>query len=176
MHLTLLVVALVLAPLHAEAASDSPDVPRIRAVDPRLAQMLRFGSSKSASFKAIVDRVEESDVIVHVEPRVPDHRGARGTLRFVTRAGGFRYLRITITTSSSLQATVALLGHELEHAAEVAADASVVDQESFERMYRRIGDRCTIEGPTRRYDTRAAREAGDRIFAELHARGRKAAD
>ena len=70
---------------------------------------------------------------------------------------------------ASPKAAIALLGHELAHAVEVAADASVVDHASFERLYRRIGDRCITRGATRGYDTRAARDAGDRIFAELRA-------
>ena len=66
-----------------------------------------------------------------------------------------------------------LIGHELAHAAEVAADSSVVDQASFEGLYRRIGDRCFTHGSTRGYDTRGARDAGDRIFAELLASTRQ---
>jgi hypothetical protein len=106
---------------------------------------------------------------------VPASR-VRGALTFVTRAGGFRNLRIRVAVPLSPRATIALIGHELEHASEVAADASVIDQESFERLYRRIGDACIEHGATRRYDTRAARESGTRIFAELHGQGGKKGD
>ena len=112
-------------------------------MDPWIEGLLVSGYAASPTFKAIVDRVQRADVIVHVEPRMADRAG--------------------------VAAAIALLGHELEHASEVAADASVVDRDSFELLYLRIGDGpCRGTTGARRYDTKAAREATRQILAELH--------
>lgn len=138
-------------------------------MDPWIEGLLVSGYAASPTFKAIVDRVQRSDVIVHVEPRMADRAGVAGMLRFVGHAGSVRYLRVTIVIPSARHAAIALLGHELEHASEVAADASVVDRDSFELLYLRIGDGpCRGTTGARRYDTKAAREATRQILAELH--------
>jgi hypothetical protein len=88
-------------------------------------------------------------------------------LRFVTRAGGFRYLRITVGVHLPRATAVALLGHELQHALEVADDTSVVDDTTFEALYHRIGDSCRDAALARTYDTSGARSAERRIREEL---------
>lgn len=151
------------------------EMPRVRAVDPWLARLLADGAASSATFKAIADRVQRSDVIVHIEPWADGRpAGVSGRLRFVGLAGGFRYLRVSIAMPLTRTAALAVLGHELQHAAEVADDSSVIDRVSFQALYRRIGDGChTQAGP--RYDTRAAREAGRQVLAELRSAHRKIA-
>lgn len=116
-----------------------------------------------------MDRLERSDVIVHIEPWPLQHHQRRvgGMLRFVTRAGGFRYLRITLGIRLPRDTAVALLGHELQHALEVADDTSVVDDVTFEALYHRIGDTCQHAAAVRAYDTSGARSAERRIREEL---------
>ena len=90
---------------------------------------------------------------------------ADGVLRFVTSAGGVRYLRITLRARLPHKPAVALLGHELQHAWEVAADPSVVNADAFEALYRRIG--VPGSGSVPSYDTAAARDVQRRITSEL---------
>lgn len=94
-------------------------------------------------------------------------------LRFVTHAGGFRYLRITLGVNLPHDTAVTLLGHELQHALEVADDASVVDDVTFEALYHRIGDTCREAALVRAYDTSGARSAERRIREELRASSRQ---
>jgi hypothetical protein len=172
---SILFALLLLTPVFTHAARSEAEMPRVRASDPWISGLLASGYADSSTFRAIVDRVQRSDVIVHVETMHQRRDGVSGTLRFVTRAGGARYLRIAIAMPSARRPAIALLGHELEHASEVADDDAVVDHASFEALYRRIADRCGVRGTARSYDTRGARAAGDRIFAELHKRGPQAA-
>jgi hypothetical protein len=60
--------------------------------------------------------------------------------------------------------TMSVVGHELQHALEVAMNTDVRDDVSFGALYARIGDQ-----PARpdRYDTAAAREAGRRVRNEM---------
>lgn len=144
------------------------EAPRIRPLDARVARLLAAGSSESPTFRRLVDRLERSDVIVHLESWPLPAYGGRiaGLLRFVAYAGGFRYLRITLATNLSGDGAVALLGHELQHALEVASDSSVVSTATFEALYRRIGEECR-SAATLSYDTRGARDAQHRIAREL---------
>ena len=146
----------------------SAEFPRVRVMDDAVLDLFVSGRVKSATFRALAERLERSDVIVHVEP---SPRGSRsdvaGTLRFVATAGGYRYLRITIAAHLPRNRAVAMLGHELQHALEVADDPSVVDLAAFESLYRRIGDRCDGAGRLRRFDTEAARKVERRIAREL---------
>jgi hypothetical protein len=74
---------------------------------------------------------------------------------------------VRVACSLSGPSQIAILGHELQHALEIANAASVVDEESLALEYRRIG---FASGGLRRgtgYDSRAAIDAGHRVWSEL---------
>jgi hypothetical protein len=150
------------------AAAVGGQAPRIRTLDASLAELLSTGYARSPTLRRIVDRLEEADVIVHVDVRRLDSPGIAGMLQFVTHAAGYRYLRVTIAAGLSPGAAIMMLGHELQHAVEVADDASVVDGATFGALYGRIGDGCQRRGGVINYDTRAARDAGEQVLAEMH--------
>lgn len=120
----------------------------------------------SPAFRALVDALEHSDVIVHVERVTRDGGGLAGATRFVTRAGGQRYVRITLYGTRSGQQTIALLGHELQHAVEVATAGWVVDQATCLELFHTIGRRsCDLRRLC--YDTDAAILAGTQVMREI---------
>lgn len=57
---------------------------------------------------------------------------------------------------------ISLIGHELQHAAEVAAASEVVDDATLTALYRRIGDPSSHG-----WDTIAARAMGSVVADEL---------
>ena len=59
---------------------------------------------------------------------------------------------------------ISTIGHELQHALEVAAATDVKDQRGLERLYQQIGQAGLDK---RSYDTEAAQVTGRRIRAEL---------
>lgn len=63
----------------------------------------------------------------------------QGKLIFVTAAGGVRYLRIRLACTLTGVRQIAMLGHELRHAVEVANAPWVLDESSLADEYRRIG-------------------------------------
>ena len=89
-----------------------------------------------------------------------------GLLEFMGRAGSNRYLRVTVGSLHHQSVVVALLGHELQHAAEVADAPEVQTAEAFARFYRRIG----VPTGAGRYDSLAAQSAGRIVRAELRGR------
>lgn len=141
---------------------------RIRCLTEPLARALRAGVAHSPTFHRLVDEVEQSDLIVHIAETAVLPGRIAGALRFVAAAGGQRYIRIDVASWLNPVETVAIIGHELQHAVEIARNPEVVDMASMERLYTRIGEqRFTVP---RSFDTAAARMCTLRIQHELLAR------
>lgn len=87
-------------------------------------------------------------------------------MQFVTATDSARYLRVTIRLDLRTSELVALLGHELRHAVEVAERVDVRDERAFRRLYEAIG-LATHRGRRLTYDTRAAIATGHRVAIEL---------
>lgn len=149
------------------SASAQASPPAVRVLDRRLADTLSAAASASPTLKATLDAIVASDVVVHVVPLEEGHRWCLGLLRFVTRAGGHRYLRVAVRPQLPRDLLVETLGHELHHAVEVARERSVVDEASFAAFLRVVGHRSGLAGSDRWFDTAAAREAGRRVRREV---------
>jgi hypothetical protein len=140
---------------------------RIRPQDPRLADLLRAGVARSATFRAMVNRLEAGNMIVYVSLS-PMRSSLAGKLTWITKAGAFRYVKATINTEQSADQMIATLAHELQHALEVSGDDSVSDQRSLLELYKRIG-RPSVSGLAAGWETVAAEEAGFQVRRELTA-------
>lgn len=116
----------------------------VRGADPKARLLLRDGADRSATFSRLLDALESSNVIVYVETGVLDRPGK---LVFVTAGPDCRFLRISIKVPGRDADLIAWLGHELQHAVEIAAAPEVRDQTGVMDLYRRIGfaDRSTAE-------------------------------
>jgi hypothetical protein len=171
MRYAAIVLACTLGTSGASADTSRPlthDNPQLR-VRPTTAlgrKVVDAGLARSATFRQLVQRLENSNVIVYVQlrPNMPSEIG--GLLEFMGHAGNDRYLRATVGSLHHLSVLVALLGHELQHAAEVADSPDVRSAEQFASLYRRIG---VPTGPGR-YDSIAARTVGRTVEAELRGR------
>ena len=139
---------------------------RVRPTSALGRKVMDTGLAGSETFRRLVQRLEQSDVIVYVQmqPTMPSDLG--GLLEYMGRGGSERYLRVTVGSLHHLNVMVALLGHELQHAAEVADAPSVQSPREFAAFYRRIG----LPTGAGRYDSVAAQTAGRRVQAELRGR------
>jgi hypothetical protein len=139
---------------------------RIRPQDPRMTELLRDGFARSATFRALVNRIEASNLFVYVSFNPLMKANLAGKLTWMTRAGKFRYVRATINAEQNLDQMIATLAHELHHAVEVLEDDSVSDQRSLQELYKRIG-RPSHAGANAAWETVAAQETGIRVRREL---------
>ena len=155
-------------------ASDTLSHTHVRTAEPRLRALIDEAIATSPTVRALVERITASDVVVFVacEPN-PDARTA-GRMNFMTAAGGVRYVVIRLKLRHRVTA-MAMLAHELQHAAEVAATPSIVDAESLAREYARMGYRKHSPHGLA-FDTKEAVEVGRRVVDELTARVRGGAD
>ena len=92
----------------------------IRPLDHSAMVTLARAAQRSARVRALLGELGETDVIVHLEISRLLPGGIGGTTRFIAGRGGYRYLRMSISSSLPPEARIAMLGHELQHALEIA--------------------------------------------------------
>lgn len=167
-----LLVLLVLVPSRV-AAESVPDLgqPHVRITDGRLRAMFEAGLRSSSTFRALLSRLDESDVVVYLQPDVNAAFGLGGRLTFLSMVKGIRYVVVRVARLHSPIQQVAMIAHELQHAVEVAECPEIVDASSLFREYMRIGYVNGSTGSGVAFDTRAAMEAGARVTDELRESG-----
>jgi hypothetical protein len=169
--LTITLLLLLLAtPSVAMAADAITDHPRrsIRTTDRRVRTLLDEGLRTSPTLRALVERLQASDVVVYLQCEGPVNSITEGRLTFVSAAGGYRYVVVRMVCMLTRDRQIALMAHELRHAVEIADTPDIVDGESLIREYKRMGyvnTRSALPGIT--FDTRAAVDTGVRVLSEL---------
>lgn len=163
----LLAVALVgFVSISSVLAAERIGGPRLRPQDGRSTQVLREGAARSETFRALVNRIEASNVIVYVAVSPILKSNLSGQLTWMTRAGEFRYVRASIKTDLTFDQMIASVAHELQHAVEVIEDESVTDEPSLVALYKRIGHQSRSAGPTG-WETVAAQRTATQVRREL---------
>ena len=152
-----------LTPAQVHAVMTSP-IRHVRGVGPHMTNIIAEGLRRSGTFARLVLALNQSDVIVYIETG----RGLPSTIsgRLLLAAGpdGQRYLRIQLAAHTRSNELIALLGHELRHALEVAESPEVRDEATLIALYERIGHPA---GGQHRYDTAAAQDTGRQVRFEL---------
>jgi hypothetical protein len=138
---------------------------RVRAADARAAMLLVQGQHRSATVRALVTQLERLDVIVYVEMQPSLRKRLAGMLTWVTATKQHRYVRIALNPELATDMAIATLGHELQHALEVATAPEIVSEQTLANFYRSHGEGSTSQ--VNGWDTPAARLAGDEVRREL---------
>jgi hypothetical protein len=136
----------------------------VRAADTRVQDFLAAGFHRSATFARLLSALNASDVIVYIERVMTLPHDTMGRLTIVPVSSGQRYLRIQIRSDLSSTEAIALIGHEMRHALEIADAPAVRDAQGMIRLYRDIGH---SSGGDHVYDTTAAQDAGRQVRREL---------
>lgn len=169
-----LVAALVWSPAGraiAESLSDqTPRYCQVRSSDQRINVAVEQGLRESATFRELVDRINASDVVVYIAAdarQLPP--GVDGRLTFLSAAGGFRYVVVHVNTTLTQPRLVSLIGHELQHAREIADTVAIIDAPSMAREYAGgLGFHNRYATNDRRtFDSRAAVRAGEQVLKEV---------
>lgn len=133
-----------------------------RTLDPEATATLALAIERSPLVRALVAEIESSNVVVHIQFSWELPGGIGGTTRFVTSQGGYRYVRIVLSNRLQGNDRVAILGHELAHAAEIArSDAN--DRDGIRRLWAATG----FQIAELFFETRSAQRAERTIRQEL---------
>lgn len=166
-------VCMVVASAGVLHAKTSPD-PRLRFLDPDLHALVQAGRYRSVTFRALVERLDDGDVIVYVQVAILP-AGLHGQLTFLGAGAGRRYVMVRISRELDDTRKIAMLGHELQHAVEIMEQPQIVDPETLAREYGRFGTtRRYFANPRVAFDTAAAVVAGRQVSRELAARSGEA--
>jgi hypothetical protein len=173
--------ALTITSAAASPASADPVPPaqersaRVRAAEQRTAVLLTVGLDRSDTIRTLVNKLEKRDVIVYIEMQPMLKKRVAGMLTWIGATVEHRYVRISINPELSTDMAVSTLGHELQHALEIANASEVVSERTMENFYREHGESTRAQGSG--WDTPAARLAGDDVRRELgSARAGRATD
>lgn len=171
MHRAPTVAGLVLA-LFAGTVSASSDPtadqrpPNLRPLHQEAAQLLQRGVARSPTIAALVADLEKTDLVVYLNTNAFLPVRTAETL-FVTAAAGRRYVLVSVNPRNIYTDMIRWLGHELQHADEVAHAPEVTDVASFEAFYQRIGTHGKAD---HRFETRAAQTVDRVVGEELNGR------
>src|SRR5215831_17159555 len=116
--------------LLAGPAGQAASVRHVRASEPKIAALIEAGLARSATFRRLVESLDQSDVIVYIDPKLTRQSLGAYLAHNVVVSGGVRYLHIAIDAHGAEGRLVPLLAHELQHAVEVAGEPSARDPQS----------------------------------------------
>ena len=136
----------------------------VRATDPLMRAWIANGAAESRTLHDLLAELVASDIIIHIELVDRIRGGAAGQLYFVTATPTARYLRAEIVRGANRADTIALIAHELQHAAEVAGAPRVRDSASMSSFYLGMNENAREPG---RYDSAAARITESAVRREV---------
>jgi hypothetical protein len=138
----------------AGARERTVDAPHLRATNQASGALLADAQQKSATVRELVNKLEQSNVVAYVNVTPLDKGTPTSGLNYVGSSSVQRFVLITIADDASADRRIELLGHELQHAADVAATKWVTSDVQFQRYISMIGwrDSTTARG----YETAAA--------------------
>jgi hypothetical protein len=145
---------------------------RVRPIDAWAADALRLGLERSPTLRDLVAELEASDVIVHVETRTTLPLHAAGTTRLAAVTDSVRYVRIVLLRDPLPVSRVAVLGHELQHAVEIARSAVRTDA-GMRQLFTTIGR--PSPGERTAFETEAAIHVTRAVWFEVQGDAKKAA-
>jgi hypothetical protein len=122
--------------------------------------------ARSATGRHLVAELGRSDLVVFVRHEWFQTQILRGRIGVVASREHVRLFAIEINSHQTRTEQLAALGHELQHALEIANAPFVHDARSLAALYTSIGEPSGYPG-AERYETAAAVAAGYRVRQEL---------
>jgi hypothetical protein len=140
----------------------------LRASDRTLIELIDQGLARSPTLRAMQEHLQQAQVIVYITWGATMPAETVGRTRLIGAGGGYRYLSIELDSRLGHLEVLSMLGHELQHAVEIADAVDVVDQATLASLYRRIGqDRSRPSSGGLWFETQQAINVGHRVYAEL---------
>jgi hypothetical protein len=156
----LLIALLILVPTSAQPLE------HLRIESRYLRTLLPEIAARSSTIRSLIDRIEHSNVLAYLGCESFTTNTFDARTRWLAARGGVRYLQVQIRCGLLWPRVIALLGHELQHVAEVAAAPGARDERIFGKLFTRIGFRTYDLGASTVFETDAAVRAGEPVCQE----------
>lgn len=141
----------ILAPARVASARESE--PHVRALDSCATSIMANALARSSTVRTLGDRLAQSDVVAYVRCVWPEPGSPVGSLVWVGGDTLLRYVLIRLSHDLSPERRVQMLGHEMQHALEVADARWVRDEATLRRLFEQIGRRTSAQST---FETAAA--------------------
>jgi hypothetical protein len=141
---------------------------RVRSDDRYLIALIRKGYERSVTFRELVDRIQQSNVIVFVQPGLCAGGRIRSCLVGVAGSPHDRHVRIRLDPQHTIEnGLIAAAAHELQHAVEVTEHPDVVDGRGLKALYRRIASGRCGQGLSEECETERALLTERTVYLQL---------
>lgn len=147
---------------------------RLKPADAEMRRLLVDGHRRSEAFRALVDQIQRSKVVVIIQFRLCAHGRFRSCVTNVDGDAQQRNVRVKLNTRVNDDRLIATLAHELRHVLEILADADATTAERTLALYRRIGEGQCRAGLSEACETKAALETERQVLQELDRASRAA--
>jgi hypothetical protein len=149
----------------SQASGASQPVRRIRLLAPCASMLIADAAARSATIRSLIERIDRSDLIVFVRCVAFMQPAVAGRLMFLGAAAGHRFLLIEIRIPAVWHTQAGVVGHELQHAVEVAGAPNIRSQADMAAHYARTG--VPVSAKPAAFETEAARRTGLQVLREL---------
>lgn len=167
-HLALVSAALLIAgAAAAEARGPSSSDPHVRPAEPSARALVASAVERSAVVRDLAARLKDTDVVAYVRvlPRADSDRAS--SIHFQGRSSTSRFMVILVDQDLPLERQIALVGHELQHAVDMAGAAWITDQDRMGQYFSLIG--WKLPSPERGFETVSAMQTERQVRKELAA-------
>lgn len=166
------------APASARPSPDPGDTTygtsdRLRPQSDRVAHWLREARRRSPTVQRLVDRIEQSDVIVYLDINRGLAPNIAACLTWMATTSSRRIVRASFRPTLGVHEAIAMVAHELQHVVEVIDHPEVRSNATLLDLYTRIGHATGTDGL--RWDTADAVAVGTLARVEATGGGRPAA-
>ena len=154
---------------HAEVAQpeDAPRLVRVKPADAEIRRLVSEGHRRSATFRALMKELHESNLIVTIQYGACANGRIRSCVSDVQSDGRQRFVRVKVDSRTTDDRLIATIAHELQHAVEIARDPSVSTPEEALALYRKIALGACRQGTSDKCETQAALDIESRVNDEL---------
>ena len=136
---------------------------KVRPTGLRAERLFDEALSQSAIVSGLVALLDRTDVIVVVQVSGLEPSAFGGRTSLMAAPKGTRYVRVIITDTVAPTRAIELLGHELQHVVEIAAEPSIRTEPDLRNHYKRIG----FELADNRFETAQAQLVEQAVRLEL---------
>ena len=130
--------------------------------------LIREGYDRSPAFRDLVDLLQQSNVIVFVQPASCAGGRIRSCLVSVNGSQRERHIRIHVDTHTSHEWLIATVAHELQHAVEIASTPKSSTRPPHSSSYRQIAFGRCREGLSEACETTRALATERQVLEELY--------
>lgn len=165
-HSTFVAAALVLTMAGAaDARMSAKTDPHLRPADPSTAALVATALEQSPTIRALASQLDGTDVVAYVQtaPRKAGEVGA--SIHVAGRTAHQRFFVLRIDESLPAERQIALIGHELQHAVDMASAGWVTDQARLQQYLELTGWKRMW--PEKGFETISALRAERRVGQDL---------